>query len=361
MSMVDTTKVHCFTSATFAYLDRVRVLGETLRKHQPNWVFWLCLSDEEPEGFRFDPASEPFDHVVRIGELGISDLPGWIFEHDVVELCTAVKGKMLCDLLDLGIEKVVYLDPDIALFAPLAEVETLLEKHDIILTPHLVNPHPDAISILQDEIAALKHGIYNLGFLAVANRPEGRRMAAWWRDRLLDFCFDDVPNGLFTDQRWCDHVPALFEHVYVLRDPGYNVASWNLRGRSLVINPDGSITANGALLRFFHFTKVTWVGETMLDQNSGGALAVFELTKWYLGRLTANHANGLPPKWWRFATFADGMAITKADRALYRCSPRLRQVFPDPFAATSSDFYRQGDLEKLRSLHNGDIVYRAST
>jgi hypothetical protein len=42
--MID-TEVHFFTSASFAYLDRVRVLGETLRRYYPNWTFWLCLSD----------------------------------------------------------------------------------------------------------------------------------------------------------------------------------------------------------------------------------------------------------------------------------------------------------------------------
>jgi hypothetical protein len=44
------TKIHWFTSSTFAYLDRVRVLVETLRRHHPDWVFWLCLVDHEPPG-----------------------------------------------------------------------------------------------------------------------------------------------------------------------------------------------------------------------------------------------------------------------------------------------------------------------
>ena len=48
--------IHCFTSASFAYLDRAHVLGETLRRFHPDWTLWLCLSDEEPPGFTFDPA-----------------------------------------------------------------------------------------------------------------------------------------------------------------------------------------------------------------------------------------------------------------------------------------------------------------
>src|SRR4051794_22018568 len=181
--------VHCFTSASFAYLDRARVLGETLRRFHPDWKLWLCLPDREPPGFVFDPLSEAFNNVVRLEELDIQDLTRWTFDHDVVELCTAVKGLMLCKLLDEGAEKVVYLDPDIALLDDLAPLVSLLEQHNVILTPHLVEPDNDQATIVDNEISALKHGIYNLGFLAVAATAEGRRFARWWRNRLLAFCF----------------------------------------------------------------------------------------------------------------------------------------------------------------------------
>jgi hypothetical protein len=325
--------VHCFTSASFAYLDRVRVLGETLRRHHPDWTFSLCLSDQEPPGFTFDPAHEPIDHVVRVGELGIPDLRRWIFDHDVVELCTAVKGPMLCRMLERGARKVIYLDPDIALFGDLREVEALLDRHDVVLTPHQVEPDSERQAILDNEIGSLKYGIYNLGFLAVANTAEGQRFARWWRDRLLEFCFDDVANGLFTDQRWCDHAPVFFSGVHVLRDPGYNVASWNQSRRPISIEEDGSVRAAGRPLRFFHFTKVTWVGEMMLERYSGGRLAVFELMKWYRLRLVANAAVGLPLGWWAYGRYTNGTPISRVHRRMYRDRPDLRKRYPDPFSA----------------------------
>jgi len=331
-------EVHCFTSATFAYLDRARVLGETLRRHHPDWTFWLCLPDEEPPGFAFDPGREPFDHVVRPADLGIPDLTAWIFGHDVVELCTAVKGAMLHRLLENGAGKVVYLDPDIALFADLRPVEALLERHAVVLTPHLLHAETTVQGVLDNEIGALKHGIYNLGFLAVANTGEGRRFAQWWRDRLLAHCMDDVHAGLFTDQRWCDHAPALFDGVHVLRDPGYNVASWNVAHRPVEIGPDGVIRAAGRPLRFFHFTKLGAVGRTMLERNAGDRLAVFELVKWYEAALARHAAAGVPKGWWAYGTYADGTPIPRAHRRAYRAQPELRRRFPDPFAAGPGAF-----------------------
>ena len=35
---------------------------------------------------------------------------------------------------------------------------------------------------------------------------------------------------MFTDQRWIDFVPSLFDH-FILKDPTYNVAYWNLHER----------------------------------------------------------------------------------------------------------------------------------
>lgn len=332
------TKVHCFTSATFAYLDRVRVLGETLRRHHPDWTFSLCLSDREPPGFRLDLGREPIDRIVRLEELDIPDRRAWIFGHEIVELCTAVKGPMLCRLLEQGARKVFYLDPDIALFADLDDLVALLDHHDILLTPHQLEPDADRQAILDNEIGSLKHGVYNLGFLGVAATDEGWRFARWWRDRLIDFCFDDIPNGLFTDQRWCDHVPSFFPGTHVIRDPGCNVASWNLSRRPLSIDAAGDIRVAGSILRFFHFTKIDSAGMTMLERYAGGRLAVLELAHWYRRRLAAHAAEGVPAGWWAYATYDHGTPIPRADRLRYRTHPELRDRYPDPFAAQPGVF-----------------------
>jgi hypothetical protein len=323
--------VHCYTSASFSYIDRVRVLGETLREYHPDWKFSLCLCDREPPGFKFEIEKEPIDELVRIEDLGIAELDQWIFMHDVIELCTAVKGSMLCRLLDAGAPKIIYLDPDIALFSDLHEIEDLLDRYEVILTPHQTSPAKEKQAIIDNEICSMKHGIYNLGFIAVANRIEGRRFADWWRSRLLEFCFADIPNGLFTDQRWCDHVPAMFSDVHILRDPGYNVASWNLGHRPVTIEPDGSIRASGNLLRFFHFTKIFSVGAVMIERYGGASLAAHELVNWYCKRVAAHAASGVPAGWWAFDRYADGSQITNRDRVAYRTRPDLRKAFPNPF------------------------------
>lgn len=332
------SKVHCFTSISFSYLDRARVLAETVKRFHPDWTLWLFVSDRAPEGFAFDPDTELFDQVVWIDELPIVERMSWIFKHDVIELCTAVKGPMLVRLLERGAENVVYLDPDIALFSDLHEIERLLDARSIVLTPHIVDPENGHQAIIDNEVGTLKHGTYNLGFLAIRNRPEGIRFARWWQDRLLNYCYDDIENGVFTDQRWCDLIPGFFDDVHVLRDPGYNVASWNLNRRPITFDSQGTIRAAGEKLRFFHFTKINAIGEVMLARYAGEAVGAFELLKWYRGRLAHHATSGLPRRWWAFSVFEDGEPIRREHRLLYRSRADLQTAFPNPFSSEAHSY-----------------------
>jgi hypothetical protein len=121
--------------------------------------------------------------------------------------------------------------------------------------------------------------------------------------------------------------------VHILRDPGYNVASWNLSRRPITIEEDGTIRAAGHRLRFFHFTKVTHVGEIMLERYAGNRIEVFELMKWYRDRLAAHAVAGLPKLWWAYGRYANGVEIPRKHRLAYRTNINLRERYPDPFAA----------------------------
>ncbi len=57
-----------------------------------------------------------FDHVLWLKDLKIDNLDGWIFRHNIVEICTAVKGFFLEKIMDAGADIVFYIDPDIAIF-----------------------------------------------------------------------------------------------------------------------------------------------------------------------------------------------------------------------------------------------------
>jgi len=310
----------CFTSFSLAYLSRARILARSLRRVHPDWPIHALLVDAAP-----DHGLEDFDTVVTAEQLGIPRFRSWMFKHDLVEGCTAVKGAMLRHLLAQGADRVVYLDPDIAVFAGLHG----MEDASIVLTPHQLAPNTTAQAIGDNEMTAFRYGVYNLGFLAIRNDASGCAFADWWAGMLHSACYDDIERGMFTDQKYCDIVPALFDGVHIWRDPGCNVASWNLSRRTLAFDTEGVCRVDGSPLKFYHFTKIGGVGDTMTRRYAAGNIEVLEVWAWYKRQL-GPEARPIP---WRYATFADGTPIPRAARLLYRARPDLAAAFDDPYAS----------------------------
>src|SRR5271154_5068281 len=96
------SSVHVYTSFTYAYLSRARVLAKSFRRKHPNWMLWAFLVDTPPAGFDDKLWQGEFDHVIDAGTLFPGIWRRWIFKHEIVEACTAVKGHALLHLLSIG-------------------------------------------------------------------------------------------------------------------------------------------------------------------------------------------------------------------------------------------------------------------
>ncbi len=328
-----------YTSVTKSYIPKARVLARSLKRFHSDWEFQLVLSDNLPPDF--DLADEPFDGVVTIDRLGIENWKSWAFGHTVVELCTAVKGMAgLTFASRPGVRKVMYLDPDIKVFNSLSPLSDLLDQHDVLLTPHLLVAEKHTQAIADNEISALKHGVYNLGFFAAVTTGQGREFLDWWARRLLLFCIDDIPAGLFTDQRWCDLAPCFFDRLHTVRDPGYNAATWNLAHRAITRDPEYSYRAGGTPLRFYHFTGYdSGDGLGMLMRYAADQDVAHELWDNYAADLREADNRNPAYKNWLLATFSNGEAIPLAARRLYRVRDDVRAAFPDPYRGEGANCF----------------------
>lgn len=334
--------MHFFTSISQNYLPKARVLAKSVKKYCKDSYFSLVLSDDMPE--RFDLAKEPFDELVHISKLNIpvKNLEQWIFGHDVVEICTAVKGQAMLNFLRAGrSDKVVYLDPDTVVFDDLSELESLLDEHDVVLTPHITKPEAETKAIWDNEVACLMHGIFNLGFLAVRKSDRGLAFVTWWRDRLRDFCMKDIPHGIFTDQSWVDLAPVLFDGIYILRKPNYNVATWNINRRQ-VTEQDGKYFVDGLPLQFYHFSGFDSGGqEVMLKRYGHDNPALYQLREWYIQAMDANGQQELGRKEIAYARYDNGEVIRREHRLVMRTDAGVQKQFPHPFRTSGKNTFYQ--------------------
>jgi hypothetical protein len=329
-----------FTSVNNFYLAKARVLAKSVKKYIPGATFILILSDKIPLGFLHE--NEPFDEVITIDNLSIpvENLNMWIYTHTVVELCTAVKGQALYKLLE-KYEKVVYIDPDIVVFNDMHILDNLLEQYDIIFTPHLTFPEKDDKDILNNEICSLQHGVYNFGFFAVKANENGKSYAKWYRDRLLKYCVDDIPNGLFTDQRWGDIAPAFFDNIYIWKNPGANVSTWNLSHRH-VTKKDNVYYVNATPLLFYHFSGFDSGAQLgMLDIYSDGNQVLYELRNWYIEEINKNGQKECEKIICFYNMYLDGTVVNKEERILLRNSADLQDHFfkTNPYNKEGNSYY----------------------
>jgi hypothetical protein len=327
-----------FTSVTKSYLPKARVLAKSIKRFHPDWTFVLLLSDDFPAGF--DPGREPFDEILTIEQLGLPDWKAWAFGHSIVELCTAVKGPGSESLATrAGVGKVMFIDPDIKVYNSLAPLDLMLDQYDILLTPHLLDPENDIRAIMDNEISALKHGAYNLGFFAARTTGQGMEFIRWWAERLRLFCRSDIPGGLFTDQRWCDLAPAFFSNLGIVRDRGFNVATWNIAHRQLSKDAEGVYFVAGVPLRFYHFTGYdSGDGLGMLKRYAKNQKLAHELWNSYGKELLAEGQGNAQYNGWYYGQYDNGESITPEARRLYQSRQDLQNAFPDPYSVVEPCF-----------------------
>jgi glycosyltransferase involved in cell wall biosynthesis len=346
--------MHFCTIVARNYVAAARVLARSLAEHNPGAVCWTLVIDDLEHEVRED--EQPF-RVLAPEELRIERWDAMTAGYSVLELSTAVKPWLLRHLLhERDVKRIVYLDPDIQVFDSLAEIDELLGSHPVVVNPHLTAPIPrDDRRPTETDI--LSSGSFNLGFAGFAAGPEVDRLLDWWGKRLESECLVAPELGYFVDQRWMDLAPGLVDRLHILRDPGYNVAYWNLPSRTVRREGD-RYTVNSRPLRFFHFSGYDPNHPERLSKHQDRIAlreqpALRALCHGYARALDREGNAHWRPRPYGWGALPDGTVLDDAARAVYRAGARAgeldgQSVFAEP-GATALVEYLRGPAE-----HGGD-------
>ncbi len=281
-----------FTLCSNNYLAQAKTLGDSIAEHNPGTRFIIGLVDKRDPEIDYDFFS-PFE-LISFDQLGFPVIDDMLSRYDIIEFNTGVKPFYIEYLFDHfpEVEKLYYIDPDIYFYESLDELDGLLDKHDIVLTPHLtVAP----ATVTTDELVAMRHGHFNLGFLGLRRSRNSVEFLTWWQERLKNHCVIDKGRGLFVDQKWVDLAPLYFDGIYNFKHQGYNMAWWNTSERDLL--EDGGkyfVNTKAQPLVFFHFSgfkpgSTTHFGRVGNDEYSFDARSdLRELFDSYAAHLMSN-------------------------------------------------------------------------
>lgn len=339
------------------YLPFARTLARSYVAQHPDQRFYVLIVADlaDPAPFRIDDSFTP----VMLLEIGVPDLRAAAMKYDILELNTNVKPTFMKHLIERHrLEALVYLDPDIFVYQALDPVfSALREGASAVLTPHMTSPIFDGKAPSEQDL--LYNGTYNLGFIGISGNAEGRRLLDWWEVRCLQLGFSEGRTGLFVDQKWINLVPGMFEGVALSRDPGLNMAYWNLHERSLTTSR-GAYTVNSPVcdptpLRFFHFSGISVSDSEVLSRNTDRFTLesrpdLREIFDGYKAAVRGNQGHPAEQLPYGFNQFRDGTAINRLTRRLFAAhEERFRSsetATDDPFAA-DGPFLRFAKAQRL--------------
>ena len=249
-----------FTLCSNGFLAHAKTLGDSFLLHNPGTRFVIGLVDRRRGDI-------DYDSLGAFEILPVEDIAAPCFEdmwhrYNTLELITSLKPFYFEYLFwQSRPDAVLYFDSDCELYASCQSVFEELGDGTILLTPHALTPKADdgrdedGPGLL--EAVFLNYGVYNLGFLAVADRPGRAEFLRWWKARTARLCYIRPSSGLFVDQLWINLAPVFFAGVRVSGHPGLNMAYWNLHERTLTQQPNGNVMVNDTdPLVFFHFSSL---------------------------------------------------------------------------------------------------------
>jgi hypothetical protein len=328
------------------YLAYARTLSDSVRVWEPDAEFRVLVVDRPVQAIQ-DAVKESGLNVTYVEDLGLPDIDQLAFKYDIVEFNTAVKPTHLKRLLAEGFDEVWYLDPDVRLYGPITPVREALSRASIALTPHSLAPVMDGAR--PSDIDFLRTGAYNLGFVGVRKSNAADQMLDWWEKRCLSYGFNDLGFGTFVDQKWMDLVPSYFDDVNIVKNPGCNVAYWNLHERRLN-ERSGIIQVNGQRLCFFHFSGVKADRADILSRHQtrhevtkNSTLA--NLLSDYCECLRRNGQERFSRIEYTFGRFDDGEII----------SPHIRRLATFLGGEGDSPFASDGAIGRFRKSFEADI------
>jgi hypothetical protein len=317
-----------------------RVLSRSFRLHHPGVPFFVLLADEV-EGC-FDPGLEPFE-LVALDDLDLPQPDRLRFRYAKQPFSYACTPWLLQHLLARGFQRVLFFKQESLVLAPMDDAIERLDRCAVLLTPHLVAPLEGSDGADRERIVLLS-GVFNVGFVGMADRGDTSRLLSWWGERTSTGCLHAVDRGMHFEQRWLDLAPGYFEGVEYLRDPAYNVAHWNLPERRVVLR-DGVVCVGDRRCRLFRFSGYdperpeapTRYFDRLRMEELGDAAEVFATYRHALMR----EGYATTATWpYAFGCFDDGVAIPDVAREIYRDLEAMDRGFDAPFATTTTSFYR---------------------
>jgi glycosyltransferase involved in cell wall biosynthesis len=346
------------TVCTRNHLFFARALVSSYRRHHLEADCHVVIADwdgRDPEAVEISGAATLSGRAL-VGE----DFDFLALKYSAADLCCALKPYGIEYLMrGGGYERILYLDSDIYVFAPLAAFEEHLARHDFVVTPHVVAPqaHPERFWERPSLGDLAYAGVLNAGMAGMRVNSETRRFIETWRLLVTAPGAFLATQGGQMEQNAFNWVTCFAADVHVLQDTTYNVAYWNLHDRSLRWRGlDGPETetwdVDGRPLSAYHFSGYSPYAPRAVSRHDQrhslflmpSLARLFEFYRRELERHGAEALRGLP---YGFSAFPSGVPIDDRMRFVFKEHETFLRCEASPWSAEGEAHYAQALLSPV--------------
>lgn len=202
------------------YLYKGIALYRSLERHsgEPFTLWILCM-----DNLTYDAVSKmnlKHAKAISFDEFKTEKLLELKKERTVSEFSWTCTASLCAYMLEKEkVDEVTYLDADIYFFSHLSEIFDEIGGSSIALIEHRFPPKRRYLEY---------KGKYNVSWVTLKNNMEGRGAAFWWRDRVLEWCYNKYENGKFGDQLYLNDWLVRFKDVCIIKHPRAGIAPWNI-------------------------------------------------------------------------------------------------------------------------------------
>ena len=243
-------KVIYITIASENYIQYIKTLAYSLGLLGRQEILWVKL------GYKIHQILlVRGDDITHIGsfEFSINELDSFL------ELATRIRATAIKKVIELfSPELVIYVDPDVYVYKLFEDVFT---NSNMYITPHLIEDDYELsdkkADLLKFSKNLLRYGSYNMGIYGIKNSSLGLKILDFYESLLIHHCSSSSLYG-FVDQKWTDLLVSIFpENIKVVKNPGLNLAYWNIKYRPINIVNDSYCINGDESLYAIHFSGVS--------------------------------------------------------------------------------------------------------
>ena len=208
-------------------------------------LYILCIDDE---AYSICSKMELKNTIlVRVQEVENEELLRVKQGRALNEYCWTLKPYFIDFIMKqkLPFDFITYVDADMCFFNDPTPIFEHQRNHNVLLSEHdYINAYKGVEAIC---------GRYNSGFITFRNVEAAKPALKWWKDRCLEWCYDNAVDGKFGDQKYLDEMSRIFPGAYSISTPGVNIAPWNEAKYHFSIKNE-KIYVNQNILICYHFS-----------------------------------------------------------------------------------------------------------